>query len=127
MSAEHDDEAAELERSGVSTHQLLCRAIPRFEYLLRRMDVVEDRLASLTQADLEMAETVGRLGADVGRLIELVGDPPDPARKRPGSGLYGLVATLWSERRGAAVGAVLGGSGAVGLVELAKLIVEVLR
>lgn len=120
-------EAQELERSGVSTHILVCRLVPRVEYLIRRVELLEDRQASAAEATLQLAEGQGLLARDVGRLIELVGEPPDAARQRPGSGLYGLVATLWSERRGAAVGALVGGSGALGLVELAKLIVEALR
>lgn len=130
MSDEHDEmrsEAEQLERSGVSTHKLLCLVVPRVEYAIRKIEQLEDRHASLTEASLQLSEGQGLLARDVGRLIELVGEPPDPARRRPGSGLYGLVATLWSERRGAAVGAVLGGSGAVGLIEAAKLIMEIFR
>jgi len=120
-------EAQELERSGVSTHILVCRLVPRVEYLIRRVELLEDRQASAAEATLQLAEGQGLLARDVGRVIEVVGEPPDPARKKLGSGLYGLVATLWTERRGAAVGAVLGGGGAVGLVEVARLIVEALR
>lgn len=120
-------EAQELERSGVSTHILVCRLVPRVEYLIRRVELLEDRQASAAEATLQLSEAIGRLAGDVGRLIDVVGEPPDPARKRLGSGLYGLVATLWSERRGAAVGAIVGGSGAVGLIEVAKMILEALR
>lgn len=120
-------EAQELERSGVSTHILVCRLVPRVEYLIRRVELLEDRQASAAEATLQLAEGQGLLARDVGRLIDVVGEPPDPARKRLGSGLYGLVATLWSERRGAAVGAIVGGSGAVGVIEIAKMILEVLR
>lgn len=120
-------EAQELERSGVSTHILVCRLVPRVEYSVRRVEAMDDRVASLVEANLQLSEAIGRLAGDVGRLIDVVGEPPDPARKRLGSGLYGLVATLWSERRGAAVGAIVGGSGAVGVIEIAKMILEVLR
>jgi hypothetical protein len=120
-------EARELEESGVGTHRLVCRLVPRVEYAIRRQEATDDRLASLVEANLQLSEAIGRLAGDVGRLIDVVGEPPDPARKRLGSGLYGLVATLWSERRGAAVGAIVGGSGAVGLIEVAKMILEALR
>lgn len=120
-------EARELEERGVGTHRLVCRLVPRVEYAIRRQEATDDRLASLVEANLQLSEAIGRLAGDVGRLIDVVGEPPDPARKRLGSGLYGLVATLWSERRGAAVGAIVGGSGAVGLIEVAKMILEVLR
>lgn len=130
----HKREAEELAQSGVETRELVCRMVPRLEFLAREVRALADRQASAADATLQLAEGQGLLARDVGRLLaetarlaELVGEPPDPARRRPGSGLYGLVAVLWSEKKGAAVGAVLGGSGAIGLVELAKLIMEAFR
>lgn len=132
--AAHEHEARELAASGVKTREIVCRMVPRVELLLREVKELADRQSATAVATLQLAEGQGLLARDVGRLlheqarlVELVGEPPDAARRRPGSGLYGLVATLWSERRGAAVGAIVGGSGAVGLIEVAKLFLEALR
>lgn len=130
----HQREAQELAESGVETRELVCRMVPRLELLVREVRALADRQASAAEATLQLAEGQGLLARDVGRalaetqrLVELVGEPPDPARGRMGSGLYGLVATLWSERRGAAVGALVGGGGAIGIWKVAELLLEVIR
>ena len=115
-------EAELLYRSGVDTRMLVARSIVRCEYAIR--------IAQATRATtLENAEQLGLVAADAAHVRAILGDGPDPQARPPraGSGLALQVSTLWSERRGAALGALVGGGGAIRLVELARVILEVLR
>lgn len=123
------EEAAALAASDVSTRDLLARSIARSEYGIRLAESTRDAVAvglmRAQEAQAEQAEQTGRLMAALARVAEAVGSPPTAGHA--GSGLALLVHTLWSERRGAAVGALVGSGGAVGVIELARLIVEALR
>lgn len=126
------EEAHAIEASDVPARALLARLISRTEHGIRVADATREavtaclvRVQRIEEAQAEDSERTGRLLGAVARLEVVVGEPPGP--RTAGRGIALLVATLWSERRGAAVGALVGSGGAVGLLELARQIVEALR
>jgi hypothetical protein len=79
------------------------------------------------------AARVPELAMRLGSVEGALGEEPDPAAEPPkhGSGLRGRVSTLWSDlgqrKASTGVAALAGGGGAIALLQLVKLIAELLH